>query len=211
MNLETYLIYLLAILVLTASPGTSVLLCVSTSITQGFRSSVVAALGSLTAIVSVMTLSFTGLGLVIASSEIAFNVIKWIGALYLIVLGVRMFFTEPTQSELDSNKMTDPIKGIASLWFKGFVVGATNPKALVFFTALFPQFINQSQPLLPQYFVLVITFAVMELGWLMFYAQLSARSSKWFVSTARAKLMNRMTGGVFVCAGLLMSTTRRAA
>ena len=84
MSIELWLYYSLAVLTLTASPGPSVLLCMTKAVTEGFRVPMYTALGSLTAIVSIMTLSFSGLGVVIATSEVAFNMIKWSGAIYLI-------------------------------------------------------------------------------------------------------------------------------
>ncbi len=104
MSIETWLYYLLAVLVLTASPGPSVLLCMTKAVTEGFRASIFTALGSLTAIVSIMTLSFTGLGVVIASSELAFNIIKWSGAIYLIYLGYKALTSTQETYHLSDTK-----------------------------------------------------------------------------------------------------------
>lgn len=208
MTFSNWLIYVLAVLILTASPGPSVLLCVSKSIAYGFRNAVVTALGSLIAIVIIMTLSFTGLGVVIATSDIAFSVIKWGGAGYLIYLGVQAFRSKEENFEIA--KPSTSSKDLFSHWFSGFIVGASNPKAIVFFTALFPQFINTQSALLPQYLILASTFAVMELFWLSFYAALARRSSTWLTKPGRAKRFNQVTGGVFVGAGLLLSSTSRA-
>lgn len=210
MALDTYLVYLAAVLVLTASPGPSVLLCITKSVTQGFRASVFAALGSLTAIVGIMTLSFTGLGVLIASSETVFNAVKLAGAAYLIYLGLRLVFSKVSDIELATTDVVDQPLPRWSLFFSGFVVGATNPKAIVFFTALFPQFIDLGEALLPQYMLLVTSFAVMELGWLLLYAWSGARSSSWILAPGRARVFNKLTGGVFIGAGVLLSTSRGA-
>ncbi len=211
MDINTYLFYVLAILVLTASPGPSILLCITKSITHGFRASVFAALGSLTAILGIMTLSFTGLGVLIASSELAFNIVKWSGAAYLVYLGVKTFFAEPDELQLTEQNPGSTTYSISSLFLSGFLVGATNPKAIVFFSALFPQFIDMGQPLLPQYLVLVSTFAVLELAWLLLYAYFGSKSSSWLLAKGRAGVFNKVSGGVFVCAGLLLSTSRKTA
>ena len=97
MDLNTYVIYVTAILVLTASPGPSVFYCITKSISQGFRASVFSALGVMIAIVGIMTLSFTGLGVLISSSEFAFNVVKWVGAAYLVFLGLKLFFSDASE------------------------------------------------------------------------------------------------------------------
>ncbi|MDO6804769.1 LysE family translocator, partial [Wenyingzhuangia sp. 1_MG-2023] len=115
------------------------------AVTEGFRNSMFTALGSLTAIVSIMTLSFSGLGVVIATSEVAFNIIKWSGAIYLIYLGYKSFASKQETYQISEQEKTMVTK--KSLYVGGFIVGVSNPKAIVFFTALSPQFINTSESL----------------------------------------------------------------
>jgi threonine/homoserine/homoserine lactone efflux protein len=206
MTTQTWIYYALAVLVLTASPGPSSLLCMTKGVTAGWRSAAITALGSLTAITCIMTLSFTGLGVVIASSEWVFILIKWAGAAYLIYLGVACLMSKQesyTKAKEESQTAT------RSHYLSGFIVGASNPKAIVFFTALFPQFIATNAPLMPQYLIFASTFVVMELTWLLFYAYLGARSSNWLLAKGRAKVFNRLTGGVFIGAGTLLSFTNR--
>jgi threonine/homoserine/homoserine lactone efflux protein len=210
MNIETWLYYSLAVLILTASPGPSVLLCMTKAVTEGFRASMSTALGSLTAIVSIMTLSFSGLGVVIATSEVAFNIIKWSGAVYLIYLGYKALTSKQETYQISDQDRIPSIATKKSLYITGFIVGASNPKAIVFFTALFPQFINTSEPLLIQYLVFAITFTIMELFWLTIYSYLGARSSNWLLKEGRAKYFNRITGGVFISAGVFLSTSSKA-
>lgn len=210
MQFETWFYYFLAVLVLTASPGPSVLLCATKAVTHGFKASIVTALGSLTAIVGVMTLSFSGLGVVLASSELVFSGVKWAGAGYLIYLGFKAFTSKQQTYELSAKDGQKKGVSALSLYISGFIVGASNPKAIVFFTALFPQFINQNEPLLAQYMVFAVTFAALELSWLLIYAYVSSRSSKWLIKDGRAKLFNRITGGVLMSSGILLSTTNRS-
>lgn len=209
MSLETWLLYLVAILILTASPGPSSLLCMTKGVTQGFRIGVYTAIGSLTAITIILTLSFTGLGLIITSSELTFNIIKYTGAAYLIYLGIKAILAKQPDYQLDEGQerqVQAPVKHFIS----GFIVGSSNPKAILFFTALFPQFIDPSAPLLAQYFIFTATFMVMEFSWLAIYALLGAKSSNWLFAKGRAKLFNRITGGVFIGAGTLLSTASKA-
>jgi len=206
MTIQLWIYYALAVLVLTASPGPSSLLCMTKGVTVGWRLAAITALGSLTAITCIMTLSFTGLGVVIASSERVFSLIKWAGAAYLIYLGVMCLMSKQdsyTKAKEDSQAAS------RSHYLSGFIVGASNPKAIVFFTALFPQFIATDAPLMPQYLIFASTFVVMELSWLLFYAYLGARSSNWLLAKGRAKVFNRLTGGVFIGAGALLSLTNR--
>ncbi|MCJ8311469.1 MAG: LysE family translocator [Saccharospirillaceae bacterium] len=208
MIIEVWIYYVIAILVLTASPGPSVFLCITKSVTEGFSASIYTALGSLTAIVGILTLSFTGLGLVIASSEFAFNLIKWAGAAYLIYLGVKALLSKNNSFSIkDSTNSNNPNN--LSNFLSGFIVGASNPKAIIFFTALFPQFINPLQPLLFQYLIFVSTFATLELLWLLTYAYLGLRSRLWLSTKGRAQVFNKLTGGIFISAGLLLSSSTK--
>ncbi|MEZ9609542.1 LysE family translocator [Vibrio cyclitrophicus] len=213
MSFDTWIYYLLAVLILTASPGPSSLLCMTKGVQSGFKLSIFTALGSLTAITGILTLSFTGLGVIIASSELVFNIIKWTGAAYLIYLGWKSLRSSQQDYDKLSNQKADSqsVKESAvKHYVSGFIVGASNPKAILFFTALFPQFIDPSIALLPQFAVFALTFAVMELSWLLVYAYLGAKSSNWLFAKGRAKVFNRVTGGVFIGAGALLSTTSRA-
>lgn len=209
MSIDTWLYYVIAIFVLTASPGPSVLLCISKSVTQGLRASFLAALGSLSAIFIILSLSFFGLGVVIAQSELAFNCIKWLGAGYLVYLGYKAITAKQVSYDIDQSR-TEQNTAWYSHYLSGFIVGASNPKAIVFFTALFPQFIDPNISMFTQYIVLAATFVVLELFWLLLYAYLGQASRHWLLKNGRAKVFNRITGSVFISAGLLLSTTSRA-
>lgn len=209
MTFEIWFYYTLAVLVLTASPGPSSLLCMTKGVTSGLRGGAYTALGSLTAITGIMTLSFTGLGVVVASSELVFNVVKWVGAAYLVYLGFKALTSK--QENYEQVKLNQE-KGSSSFkqhYVSGFIVGASNPKAILFFTALFPQFINPAADMWVQYAVFAATFVVMELSWLLTYAYLGSKSSRWVFGTGKAKLFNRLTGGVFIGAGAFLSTVNR--
>ncbi|WOG25923.1 LysE family translocator [Endozoicomonas sp. 8E] len=209
MTLETWVYYLIAVLILTASPGPSSLLCLSKGVTNGIKQSFFTAVGSLTAITGILTLSFAGLGVLITSSELAFNSIKWTGAAYLIYLGINALLSKQEKFESHQNASTTQT-GCISHFLSGFIVGASNPKAILFFSALFPQFIDSSAPLMLQYIIFASTFIVLELSWLLIYGYLGTKSSNWIFKNGRAKLFNRLTGGVFITAGTFLSVTNRS-
>ncbi|EME0095840.1 LysE family translocator [Vibrio parahaemolyticus] len=208
MQLDTWIYYTLAILVLTASPGPSSLLCLSKGVSSGFRLALTTALGSLSAITIILTLSFTGLGVVVASSEFVFNIIKWCGAAYLIWLGIQAFRSK--QNDFSKSDSAQVSTSHVSAYTSGFIVGSSNPKAIIFFTALFPQFIDPTVSLLTQYAIFSGTFVVFELSWLTFYALLGVKTSNWLFEAGRAKLFNRLTGGMFISAGVMLSTANRS-
>lgn len=208
MSLDTWFIYVAAVFVLTITPGPSVLMAVSTSVNRGFRQAVLASLGSTSAIVCIMVLSAVGLGAVLATSETLFSLLKWAGAAYLAYLGMTSLLSPPHALRLSEQEQAAQPRSFV----QGLLVGASNPKALVFFTALFPQFIDPANPRGPQFLVLCSTFVAFELFWLFTYAALGARAKSWLQQPGRAALFNRATGGAFLlAAGVLASAKRSAA
>lgn len=207
MPLNTWLVFVAAVFVLTVTPGPSVLMAISTSVNRGFRQAVLAALGSTSAIVGIMALSAVGLGAVLSASELLFSVLKWVGAAYLAYLGITSLLAPGRNVLLSEQK--EPVQPRS--FVRGLLVGASNPKALVFFTALFPQFIDPARPQLPQFLVLCSTFVAFELFWLVMYAALSNRAKHWLQQPGRAVLFNRATGGVFLLAAAVLASARRSA
>src|SRR3954468_15683104 len=134
MTLSTWLLYLLAVSLLIVTPGPTMLMCVTNAVNHGPVRALASVAGALVASVGVMALSALGLGAVLAASEAAFTVLKVIGAAYLIWLGIRTFRSTAALQE-------SAVPAHRSLFVQGLLVGASNPKALLFFSAFFPQFI----------------------------------------------------------------------
>jgi len=210
MTFTAWLLYVAAVLVLTVTPGPSVLMCISTSVNLGPRKALVASLGSTTAIVGIMALSALGLGTALAASESLFTALKWLGAAYLAYLGIKSLLSSATEIAVSGGVESSSTS--RRVYAEGFLVGASNPKALLFFGALFPQFIVPSAPQVPQFLVLGVTFVCFELLWLTVYALSASKAKRWLQQPRRATLFNRATGAVFlVAAGLLASSKRAAA
>lgn len=157
MSIETWLLQVAAVLVLTITPGPSVLMCVTNGANHGARRTLFSALGSVTAVVGIMACSAIGLGAALAASQQAPNVIKWLGVTYLFYIGVNMLRSTSSSFELSDHPAVSASH--LHLCVKGLLVGASNPKALLFFTAFFPQFIDPAAPQGPQFLVLGATFA----------------------------------------------------
>jgi threonine/homoserine/homoserine lactone efflux protein len=211
MTISTWLLYVAAVFVLTVTPGPSVLMCISTSVNFGARKGLIAAAGSTTAIVGIMALSALGLGAALAASDTLFSLLKWAGAAYLAYLGITSLLSRATEISM-GNGLRD-VSGLATsnrkVFAQGFLVGASNPKALLFFGALFPQFISLSEPQGPQFALLGATFVVFELLWLSVYSLSAAKAKHWLAQPRRATLFNRATGAVFLIAAGLLATSRR--
>ena len=180
---------------------------ISTSVKFGVKKALLASLGSTTAIVGIMIASAIGLGAVLAASETLFTLLKWLGAAYLAYLGITSFFSK--NSEITVGESTASPQD-HQLFRKGFFVGASNPKALLFFGALFPQFITPTEPQLPQFLILGFTFIFFELGWLTIYALSAAKARTWLQQPKRATLFNRATGVVFLAAAGYLVFNKRS-
>jgi len=211
MILQTFFLYLAAVFVLTVTPGPSVLMCITNGIHHGARRAFAGALGSVTAVCLIMAVSAAGLGAILAVSEKVFLILKWCGVAYLTYIGVRTFFSTQSTIEAGRDGDAEPTReSRAGLFWQGFLVGGSNPKALLFFTAFFPQFINPHAPQLPQFLVLGATFVCFELFWLTFYAHFAARVAPWLRTPGRAKMFNRISGATFIGAGALLATVKRS-
>ena len=210
MSLTTYSLYLAAVAVLLLSPGPTMLMCMTTALNEGKSSALAAAVGSICAVLGVMTLSALGLGALLAASELAFTVVKVIGAIYLIWLGIKTFCNDAEAIDI-KRAATDTGRRLRAHYVRGLLVGSSNPKAILFFTAFFPQFLNPIEPFAPQYSILALTFIACEFSVLAMCAfGVSAIApvlrSKWHM-----RWINKVTGGLFATMGGLLLFSRRHA
>ena len=205
MNFETWLAFVAASLVLTMTPGPSILLGVVHSMNYGAKKTLFTALGDISANFIQMILVAIGLGVVIASSELAFQFIKWFGVFTLIYMGAKMVLSKPKALELAHLKHNITRR---KLYINGFLVAAGNPKAIVFFTAFFPQFIDPDKPLLAQLIIMCPTMALLDFIWVMLYA-LSAQRFLGFMQN-RPALLNRVGGSALLGASAFLATTSHA-
>ena len=207
MTFQSWLIYLTLVLVATSTPGPAVLYIVTSSTQHGWRKATFAALGNIAGLLCLGILAVTGLGAVIRASELAFDIIKFIGAAYLVYLGFRLIFQHTRVPHASENH--DVYNGFSAgrTFFQAFGVAMSNPKAIVFLTALFPQFIVLEQPLTPQFAILILTLMLLSFVFLMFYAFLSHNAKSWLMSSTRLRLFNRLSGSAFICFGVLLAAS----
>lgn len=207
MGLSEYLTFLLIALVATASPGPAVLLAVTNAVTLGARRTLIAILGNVTGILLLAALSSVGLGALVHTSEAVFQLVKWVGGLYLIYLGIRLW--RSGLGRFPSGEMTATARSPAQLFIQAFMVAVSNPKAIAFCTALFPQFVEPTAAMLPQFALLAGTFGLLSFTFLLGYALMASRCRGWLQSSNWAVRVNRLTGGLFVGFGSLLLTTER--
>ena len=199
MNIEIWIAYLSTVLLLMSTPGPSQLLMLSNSIENGFRRSIFTACGDLTANFLQMLVASYGLASVIRGSAEFFIWIKWAGVGYLIYLGLRQIFARRTIDVQGQRKE----RSLASLYWQGFITSASNPKAVIFFAALFPQFINPSEPLLSQFAILSATYITIDGTLLCFYGLFA----QWVSVRLRSRYgqyFNRVTGSLLIGAAILL-------
>lgn len=206
MSLEIWLAFIAASLILTMTPGPSILLGVVHSMKYGVRKVIFTALGDISANFIQMIIVSAGLGIIISNSELAFSIIKWLGVATLFYMGFKMLFDSPKQLQT-----LDTSHGSISaykLYLSGFFVAAGNPKAIVFFTAFFPQFIDTSKPLLSQMMIMCPTMAALDFTWVMLYA-ISANKCLGFIQN-KPKLLNRIGGSTLLGAATVLAMTSHA-
>ncbi len=206
MTLTSYLLYLAAVALLVLSPGPTMLMCITTALNHGPRRAMTSVAGSVSAVLCVMLLSAMGLGALLAASETAFTVAKVAGAAYLIWLGVKTFRSRAAALQTESVQADAPRR---PFFMRGFLVGASNPKALLFFAAFFPQFLNPAAPFVPQFAVLALTFIAFELTVLTICALGVSRIAPLLRSSRPVRWINRICGGLFTLMGGLLLLTRR--
>ncbi|WP_298929078.1 LysE family translocator [uncultured Ramlibacter sp.] len=206
MTLSTYLLYVAAVALLIVTPGPTMLMCMTNAIHHGPRRAMTSVAGAVSAVLCVMLLSAMGLGALLATSETAFTTAKVLGAAYLVWLGIKTF-----RSSAVLQVQADNAPRARSFWLQGFLVGASNPKAVLFFAAFFPQFLNPAAPMAPQFAILALTFMAFEFSVLTCCALGVARLVPLLKSAGPVKWINRICGGLFTLMGGLLLLTRRSA
>ena len=221
MSWNLWLLYVSLAAAVIVSPGPSALLCVTHAVSHGARKTVATILGGITASMTLMTLSALGLGAVIAASDTLFHAIKWAGAAYLVYLGIATWRDRPQPASVAKDEsaesegvvtpdMSEPsVTSWGKLYRKGFMVGIGNPKDLLFFSALFPQFMNPVEPIAGQLMILGASWMVLD-GSIMFaYALCGSKLIARLGRGGVGRWFQRVTGGAFIAAGGALAASGR--
>jgi homoserine/homoserine lactone efflux protein len=186
------------------TPGAGAINTMSNSLNAGFRRSIWGILGQQAALVIHVVVVALGVGVLVASSPVAFNVIRFAGAAYLVYLGIRQFLSKPVLEEQQPAALRD--EPAWSIFRRGLWVNLLNPKAIIFFLAFMPQFIRPEQPLLPQYLVLTATIVAIDILVMWFFFAAAARSFHRFTRSARGQLvLSKVFGVLFIGVGILLA------
>ncbi|MGC1428911.1 MAG: LysE family transporter [Albidovulum sp.] len=202
MPMDTYLLYLAAIAVFFATPpDTSQLLIISNSIRHGLRKSAYTVAGDLTANCLQMTGAAFGLAAIVATSAGAFALIKWLGVAYLMWIGLQLIMSKPATTDIKATSSSARFR----LFRQGFVTSMANPFAVVFFGALFPQFIDPALPVFPQLLILGLTYVVVDGAILLLWGWLGIRAAK-SLKRFSFGLINKICGSLMIAAAVLLAS-----
>jgi homoserine/homoserine lactone efflux protein len=206
MDLSIWLTYFLASVILSVTPGPGVFSSISSGLHHGVRLGIWNAVGMQVANLVHVIVVAAGLGAILLASETAFTAVKWLGVAYLVYLGIVTWRTPPRAFE----DHPDSAKTLGEVFLHGFLVNITNPKGIIFFVAILPQFIDIARPQLPQYAILATTTFAVDLVVMAGYTALAARVLRVMKDPAHLAWVNRGLGGLFVAAGIALAGFRRA-
>jgi homoserine/homoserine lactone efflux protein len=204
MTLTVWLGFLLASILIAITPGPGAVISMSTGMRHGYLAALMAILGLQAAILIHLLIVALGLGALLAASEAAFLLVKFLGAAYLVWLGIQKWRAPAVP--VDAN--VPPVRR-NGLFFQGVLVNLTNPKAIIFIAALVPQFVHPGQPQVPQYLLIAATLCLTDLTVMSGYALAAAHLGRWLHDPIAIRRQNRFFGGLFVSAGALLAISSR--
>ena len=207
MELSTWLAFFAAAWAISLSPGPGALAAMSSGLNHGLRKGYVTTLGLVLGIWTQLLVVGVGLGAVLATSTLAFTVVKWCGVVYLVYLGVQQW-RAPAQPLAQLQADAASVRR-RDLMVRGLLINIVNPKGTVFLLAVVPQFIDLAQPLARQYLVIGLTLGFTDLVVMFGYTALAARVLGALKSAAHMRLINRAFGGLFVAAGAFLALFKR--
>lgn len=205
MTIQTWALFCATEAVLSFIPGPAVLYVVSSAIAHGSRAGIVASLSILAANAVYFVLSAMGLGALLIASRPVFIGIKWVGAAYLVYLGLRMLLSRnPEAPESHSEPKRAHHAGV---FWNGFVTQISNPKAIIFFAALLPQFINPDQSAARQIAILGCSSVVVEFIVLTVYVAACRAAGRWVTTPRFSAWLVRIAGVLLITAGAKLAAT----
>ena len=207
MNFDTFALYVAAEAALSLTPGPAVLLVVAYGLARGWKRSIFATLGILAANAIYFAISATGLGVLIQSSAEIFTAIKWVGAAYLAWLGLSALFGKPGALTISTARAREATR--LRIFIAGLTMQLANPKSLLFFIAILPQFVDPNLPVASQMIWLALGSILPEFAILAGYGALAGRASRYATQARFARWTERVSGGLIVAAAALVASVRR--
>lgn len=206
MSWQLWLAFFAASWAISLSPGPGAVAVMSASLKHGFVRGSFAILGLVLGFWTQLVVVAAGVGAIIATSALAFAIVKWLGVAYLVYLGIRQWRAPPLALPAGEQQMpTTRRRIVAEAW----LLNAGNPKGTAFMLAVVPQFLTPSEPLVPQYLAIGATLAFTDLVVNAVYAALAARLLALLRTPARTRAVQRVFGSLFIALGVLLATFKR--
>jgi len=208
-SLSTWLAFFVASWLISLSPGAGAISCMTAGMRYGYVRGLWNILGLQIGLLFVLAIAGAGLGAILAASAVAFTAIKWLGVGYLVWLGIEQWRAPAMPMDAPSGQVGGG--NVRQLVARGFLVNATNPKGILFMLAVLPQFIDPARPQFMQYAICAGTLVFTDLVVMSAYTGLAARVLRALREPRHVRWLNRTFGGLFVAAGAVLATFKRAA
>ncbi len=203
MSVDTYLLFLITTAVVVFTPGAAAIAVASQGAANGGRRALAGVAGIASANVIYFALSATGIASLIITSNLLFQIIKWVGVAYLVWLGLNAIFAASGPIQVAKSSVTTSLR---KLFSQGFVIEFANPKALMYFAAILPQFMDPTAPILPQILIMGVTTLVIDLTSYSAYGYLGAKIARGGLKNWIVTLINKTAGGALLFAGFRMAS-----
>ena len=203
--MEVYSLFFFMAAATVLSPGPGVVMTLTNALRYGMRGTLGGILGIAFGALVVAAISATSLGILLATSALAFTILKFVGAAYLVYLGVRLWRSPPIKLVVQSAHSA----GFGKRFVEGVSLQLTNPKAIFFFLSMYPQFIVPERNYAFQFAVLVLTYSALVVVIHCVYAFFARRAKNWLTSGQGSRAINRTAGATFVLFGAALATAKR--
>ncbi|MBC3917059.1 LysE family transporter [Undibacterium sp. CY18W] len=214
MQFTTWLTFFFAACVIAVSPGSGAVLSMSHGLNYGVKKASGTIMGLQAGLLLILAIAGAGVGSILMASEVAFSVVKTVGALYLIYLGINQWRARVdvvNEAEADTESVTGTqAPAMSKRFLIGFLTNATNPKGIIFMVAVLPQFISHDAPLLPQLLILGVTMCAIDLVVMHGYAYAASSMQRYFRDPKWLKSQNRFFGGILMAIGTALFFVKRS-
>jgi homoserine/homoserine lactone efflux protein len=208
MSFATWITFFVAACIIAVSPGSGAVLSMSHGLSYGVRRASATIFGLQTGLLLVFFIAGAGVGSLLMASEVAFNIVKTVGALYLIYLGFSQWRAK-VHVNAAQKAAAVAVPPARKRFLTGFLTNATNPKGIIFMVAVLPQFITHNAPLLPQLLILAVTMCCIDLVVMHSYAFLASSMQRFFRDASAVKKQNRVFGGLLMAVGAALFFVKR--
>ena len=209
MSFNFVLLFSMTVFVASIIPGPSMLLALTHGMQYGAKRTIASAMGNVTVTLIQASVSIAGLGTILIASETTFQLIKWAGAAYLIYMGIRMLCSSNMSLSPNELNHTNKWNSIKRMYLQAAFVTAGNPKAIVFFTAVFPQFIDPNAAYLSQFYILISICTFIAFNCFMIYAIGGQKIVSLLSKATIGKYIKRVIGSTFIGVGVGLAASNK--